>query len=249
MAYTSFTAPANMDFQMGSTEKKMDMTLDDIIKLTKKNPVKKPRVPIRMNRNKNQNNVAAKAALQRSVAARASAIRQGKIAEARARNGTASFPATQAAGRRAFTAPVASRSKQWVRTSEVQRNQIGIRRGGPGFKKGPTSAGVAGNMRISVINDSSKNVRRPVPPFWRRNANVGITRQVEQATSWGGNNNSMEVDYVDPVPQKPRTLDSRFASLKERRNGTQQVVTFNATEQNRRRNVVTNGAGRRRPTA
>eukprot|EP00246_Nothoceros_aenigmaticus_P007084 TRINITY_DN206_c0_g1_i1.p1 TRINITY_DN206_c0_g1~~TRINITY_DN206_c0_g1_i1.p1 ORF type:complete len:135 (-),score=15.46 TRINITY_DN206_c0_g1_i1:757-1161(-) len=94
-----------------------------------------------------------------------------------------------------------------------------------------------------------RNVRRPVPPFWRRNANVGITRQVEQATSWGGNNNSMEVDYVDPVPQKPRTLDSRFASLKERRNGTQQVVTFNATEQNRRRNVVTNGAGRRRPTA
>lgn len=59
----------------------------------------------------------------------------------------------------------------------------------------------------------------------------------------------MEVDYVEPAAQKPRTLDSRFASLKERRNGAQHVVTFNATEQNRRRNVVANGGGRRRPTA
>lgn len=41
-------------------------------------------------------------------------------------------------------------------SSDAPRNNIGIRRGGPGFKKGPNSTGVAGNMRISVVNDSSK---------------------------------------------------------------------------------------------
>ncbi|OAE18573.1 hypothetical protein AXG93_1923s1290 [Marchantia polymorpha subsp. ruderalis] len=156
---TTLNLPAKMEFTMGSTEQKMDMTLDDIIKLGRKTGQKKQRVPIK-NQNRPRNlianggNPAARAALQRSVAARSAKIRQGKFAEARARNGAGKLPVTQAAGKRAFATPLKTRSKQWMKSSDVRRNNLSRPWAGQGPKPNAYTA-AAGNMKISVINNGS----------------------------------------------------------------------------------------------
>jgi hypothetical protein len=150
--------PTKMDFTMGSTEQKMDMTLDDIIKQTRK--AKTQRVPIKGGfknaKSAGQKKTpAAKAALQRSVAARSTNLRQGKFAEARARNGAGNFAATQAAGKRAFAIPVSGRNRAWVKSSDVRRNNFAEQRSVPGQKRNPFPA-ARGDMKISVVNNGSK---------------------------------------------------------------------------------------------
>jgi hypothetical protein len=108
-----FNPPTSMDFSMGSTEQKMAMSLDDIIKHTKKEKGKMQRAAIK-NGNRKLNGPGAKAALQKSVASRSSSIRQGKLAQARSNNGAVSFPATQAASKKAFATPVNTRSRQFM---------------------------------------------------------------------------------------------------------------------------------------
>ncbi|CAM6127797.1 unnamed protein product [Calypogeia fissa] len=215
--------PAKMDFTMGSTEQKMDMTLDDIIKQNRK--TKTQRVPIK-GRFKNGNGPgqksaktpAAKAALQRSVAARSSNLRQGKIAEVRARNGAGTFAATQAAGKRAFATPVTARNGVWMKSSNVGRNNFIGQRLGPGQKRN-TFPAAPGNMKISVVNNGSKvgGQRFNAQPFRKRNGPNVPARQV--LTGQQLNTDRMDVDTVHPQiqKQKARTLDSLFAEIKERR--------------------------------
>jgi hypothetical protein len=73
-----FNPPTSMDFSMGSTEQKMAMSLDDIIKHTKKEKGKMQRAAIK-NGNRKLNGPGAKADLQKSVASRSSSIRQARI--------------------------------------------------------------------------------------------------------------------------------------------------------------------------
>ncbi|KAH9330369.1 hypothetical protein KI387_002477, partial [Taxus chinensis] len=143
------------------TEKKMDMTLDDIIKMSKKT---KPKARKQRSSNKNQRpnpikfgarDNASKAQVQQSIAARSSALRQGKLAEMRSRNGNNHFPAVKEAARRVAV----GRSLQWNK-----------RRNGP----------------FSVQSN------RPFP--------------VLSSTKVNG-----------PVKQRPQTLDSLFANMKEQR--------------------------------
>jgi hypothetical protein len=152
---TDFEAPTAMDFSVGSTEQKMAMSLDDIIKHSKKANAKS-RVPNK-GRNKKTSGPSANAALQKSVASRSSGMRQGKFAEARARNGGANFPATQAASKRAFSAPINTRSRQIMKNNgdQPRKNAFGRRRNGPrGANAFPAAA--AGNMTVSVSNNASK---------------------------------------------------------------------------------------------
>lgn len=145
-------APSAMEFSIGTSEQKMDMSLDDIIKLSKKANAKN-RVPNK-GRNKKPNGPTAKAALQKSVASRSSSMRQGKFAEARARNGGANFPATQAASKRAFAAPINTRSRQIMKNYEVTgRAAFGKKRT---FQRGPNIPAAARNMTVSVVNNASK---------------------------------------------------------------------------------------------
>jgi hypothetical protein len=150
----AFNPPTNMDFSMGSTEQKMSMSLDDIIKHTKKEKGKMHRAAIK-NGNRKLNGPGAKAALQKSVASRSSSMRQGKLAQARSNNGGVSFPATKAASKKAFAAPVNTRSRQFMNNSEPgRRNAPGRRRNGQ--KLANTYAAAAGNMKILVVNNPSK---------------------------------------------------------------------------------------------
>ncbi|GLJ26149.1 hypothetical protein SUGI_0501360 [Cryptomeria japonica] len=79
--------------EIALTEKKMDMTLDDIIQMSKKT---KPKTRKQRTSNKSQRpfpnkygarDGASKAHVQQSVAARSSALRQAKLAKMRSRNG------------------------------------------------------------------------------------------------------------------------------------------------------------------
>lgn len=83
-------------------------------------------------------------------------VMQGKFAEARARSSGAHFPATQAASKRAFAAPINTRSRQMMKNNnEVSgRNAFGEKRN---FQKGPNTFPVAArNIAVSVVNNASK---------------------------------------------------------------------------------------------
>ncbi|CAM6013800.1 unnamed protein product [Sphagnum balticum] len=221
-----FNPPTSMDFSMGSTEQKMAMSLDDIIKHTKKEKGKMQRAAIK-NGNRKLNGPGAKAALQKSVASRSSSMRQGKLAQARSNNGAVSFPATQAASKKAFATPVNTRSRQFMNNSGSGWGNAPSRRHNS-QKLASTFAAGAGNMKILVVNNSSKNgAGRPAGTL-RRKAITGPKQQVTTVTQ---NSNLNQVQN-----QRPKTLDSLFASI---RNNVQQAA---AAQQGGRRR-----GGRRRP--
>jgi hypothetical protein len=215
-----FDVPAAMDFSVGTTEQKMDMSLDDIIKQSKKANAK-TRIPIK-GRNKKPNAPAAKAALQKSVAARSSGMRQGKFAEARARNGAASFPATAASSKRAFSAPINTRSRQIMKSSTEMsgRTAFGRKRN---FQRGPNTFPVAApNMTVSVVNNAS-NVGTGRGAAHSRRRTVGAAPSVS----------FRQANHFQAQPQRPKTLDSLFASI---RNTSQQAAPkFNVQQGGRRK--------------
>ncbi|PHT96057.1 hypothetical protein T459_03939 [Capsicum annuum] len=106
------------------TEKKMDMTLDDIIKMSKTNTnhTKKQRVS---NRNqKFSNNIAQdkSAKIQRFMDSRSS-MRQGALAQRRSNFQGNKFPLATEAARRAAVAPIHNRvfNRSWAVNVNKQR--------------------------------------------------------------------------------------------------------------------------------
>jgi hypothetical protein len=149
---------------------------------------------------------------------------QGKLAQVRSNNGAVSFPATQAASKKAFATPVNTRSRQIMNNSESGwGNAPSWRRNSQ--KLANTFAAAAGNMKILVVNNSSKNgAGRPAGTL-RRKAMTGPKQQVTTVIQ---NSNLVQ-------NQRPKTLDSLFASI---RNNVQQAAA--ARQGGRRR-----GGGRR----
>ncbi|KAG8087178.1 hypothetical protein GUJ93_ZPchr0010g10607 [Zizania palustris] len=97
------------------TEKKMDMTLDDIIKMSKKkNPggKKPPRQPIKKHPFQNVKANQGNAKVQRFMESRSS-IRQGVLAQKRTNLGGNQFPATKQAAMKAATMPIRNRVVRW----------------------------------------------------------------------------------------------------------------------------------------
>ncbi|CAM0958027.1 unnamed protein product [Alopecurus aequalis] len=113
------------------TEKKMDMTLEDIIKMSKKKvpagkkaprqPVKKR--PFQNGNSKNQGNTKA----QRFIESRSS-IRQGVLAQRRSNLDGNQFQITKQAAKKAAAMPVRGRADRWNKTSapstSVQRRPV-----------------------------------------------------------------------------------------------------------------------------
>ncbi|XP_010918106.1 uncharacterized protein [Elaeis guineensis] len=109
------------------TEKKMDMTLDDIIKLSKKNKSKgkrPPRQPIKSRGFQNGNSSQGSTKAQRFMDSRSS-IRQGVLAQRRSNFHGNQFPVTTEVARRAAVAPIRKRGANWnwqrVAVASVQR--------------------------------------------------------------------------------------------------------------------------------
>ncbi|CAL9763919.1 unnamed protein product [Musa acuminata subsp. burmannicoides] len=93
------------------TEKKMDMTLDDIIKMSKKNPMKgkRPqRPPIKSQGFQNGNASHGNTRMQRFIDSRSS-IRQGILAKRRSNFHSDKFPITTEVAQKAAVMPVSNR--------------------------------------------------------------------------------------------------------------------------------------------
>ncbi|KAL5552302.1 hypothetical protein UlMin_002478 [Ulmus minor] len=159
------------------TEKKMDMTLEDIIKMSKNNttkPKKQRRAP-----NKNQNflkNAAQeKSAKMRRFMDSRSSLRQGVLAQRRSNYQGNHFPLTAEVARKAANAPL--------------RNRVFSNNQTPNWKPrtgAPLAQRRAGNGGFAA--------KPQPPPQQQRQTVTGI-----------------------PKLQKPQTLDSLFANLKEER--------------------------------
>ncbi|CAD6265589.1 unnamed protein product [Miscanthus lutarioriparius] len=112
------------------TEKKMDMTLEDIIKMSKKkNPggKKPPRQPIKKRPFQNGNSNKGNGKVQRFMESR-STIRQGVLAQRRSNLGGSQFPATKQAAKKAAAMPIRSGAVHWNKPSAstlVQRRPVG----------------------------------------------------------------------------------------------------------------------------
>ncbi|KAI7733098.1 hypothetical protein M8C21_010376 [Ambrosia artemisiifolia] len=175
------------------TEKKMDMSLDDIIKMSKNgngaNKGKKQRIP-----NKNQkfsNNVVQDKSmrLRRFMDSRSS-LRQGALAQRRSSFQGNQFPLAAEAARKAAVAPIRNRNF---------------------------------NQNQAATSYKPRGVARPV----KNNGNGGfdVKKQVKVASK----------------QQKPQTLDSLFANMKEQRMQQQQQ------QQKQNNGGRRNGAGQQRP--
>lgn len=101
------------------TEKKMDMTLEDIIKMSKKKvpAVKKaPRQPMKKRPFQNGNSNQGNAKVQRFMESRSS-IRQGVLAQRRSSLDGNQFQITKQAAKQAATMPVRGRPVRWNKPS------------------------------------------------------------------------------------------------------------------------------------
>ncbi|XP_071737458.1 uncharacterized protein [Rutidosis leptorrhynchoides] len=176
------------------TEKKVDMSLDDIIKMSKNgtgvNKSKKQRIP-----NKNQkysNNVVQDKSmkLRRFMDSR-SALRQGALAQRRSNFQGNQFPLAAQAANKAAAAPIHSRN--------FNQNQ-----------------------------PMTSYRQRPVrPQFQNKSANGGfaVKKQVVKVAT----------------KQRPQTMDSLFANMKEQR------VKALSQQQNNNNTGRRNGGGQSRP--
>lgn len=218
---------SDLKIAMGDIERKVDMSLDDIIKQSRNKgrkqhrpkikyenrslvsrlqtsqvnqpPIQQPR-ELQKRREMNQGRALhqRREVLQRFVALRSSALRQGKLAESRAKNNNFQFTAIKAAARQALSGSTGPPLTRWSR-QPLQRTagSIGL---------------VAQRQKILGVNQLSKTGatrrlagRQPGPS----GKGVQPPRQIQ---TWGLNNIS-----TSGPSRKPQTLDSRFASLREER--------------------------------
>ncbi|XP_055819584.1 uncharacterized protein LOC129888657 [Solanum dulcamara] len=153
------------------TEKKMDMTLDDIIKMSKTNTTKTKQPRVSNRSQKFSNNIAQdkSAKIQRFMDTRSS-MRQGALAQRRSIFQGDQFPLATEAARRVAVAPIRNRAFNRGRAMNINKQRFGT------------------------------------PPVQKSAANGArfIAKQLKQ-----------EVKAVSK--QRPQTLDSLFANMKEQR--------------------------------
>ncbi|PIN01749.1 hypothetical protein CDL12_25744 [Handroanthus impetiginosus] len=153
------------------TEKKMDMTLDDIIKMSKTNATKSKKQRVSNRGRKFVNNAAQDKYLkgQRYMDTRSS-LRQGALAKRRSNFQGNQFPLATEAARKAAVVPLHNRGFNPSRPFNVNKPRAGATAG-----------------RKVAANGGGFVVKKPL-----QQANAALK-------------------------QKPQTLDSRFANMKEQR--------------------------------
>eukprot|EP00250_Pteridium_aquilinum_P019780 c24567_g1_i1 orf=3231-3974(-) len=228
----------DLKIAMGDIERKVDMSLDDIIKQSRDQGKKQHRSKVR---NENRSSVVSRLqtpqvkqpqvqqkrelqkrreviqgrglqqrrdVVQRFVAMRSSALRQGKLAEARAKNNNFQFTATKAAARQAMSANARQAVSANAGTPLSRRSRQPLQ--GNVFPVGLA----AQRQKILGLSQLSKTGATRRPAGWQTGA-AGrglIVQPRRQRQTWGLNN----VSSSGPG-KKPQTLDSRFASLREER--------------------------------
>ncbi|KAH1080321.1 hypothetical protein J1N35_020082 [Gossypium stocksii] len=110
------------------TEKKMDMTLDDIIKMSKtsSNKTKKQRRVLNKGQKPFNNAAKAKALKVRQYMDSRSSVRQGVLAQRRSSILGNQFPLAAEAARRAAVAPVRIKNVNGVRVANLNKPRTGL---------------------------------------------------------------------------------------------------------------------------
>ncbi|KAK0586713.1 hypothetical protein LWI29_011168 [Acer saccharum] len=159
------------------TEKKMDMTLDDIIKMSKNTTATKPKQQHRV-LNKGQktfgNAVQEKAFKVRQYMGSRSSVRQGVLAQRRSNFQGNHFPLTTEVARKATSAPARNRA-----------------------------------FNGSMVPNKMNRARGGALPVQRR-SNGGFAKLQQQRPHQQQQDNAV-------TKQRPQTLDSLFANMKEQR--------------------------------
>ncbi|XP_047983424.1 uncharacterized protein LOC125224118 [Salvia hispanica] len=157
------------------TEKKMDMSLDDIIKMSKTRAVKPNKHRVSNKGQKSFNNASQDKGLKvkRFMDTRTS-LRQGALAQRRSNFQGNHFPLASEAAKKAAVAPIRSRASNWSRPFNVNKSRTG-----------------ASTFKNNAATGSGFIVKKPQQ------------KPAQQAS-------------LSPK-QKPQTLDSLFANMKEER--------------------------------
>ncbi|KAJ9706190.1 hypothetical protein PVL29_001644 [Vitis rotundifolia] len=172
------------------TEKKMDMTLDDIIKMSKSTTVKdkKPRTP-----NKSQKFLSGiaqdKSAKMRRFMDSRSSLRQGVLAQRRSNFQANQFPLANEVARKAAAVPIRNRAFNRNRMPNWNRPRVGA-------------------LHRNVANGGF-TVKYQQQQHKQQQQHQHQQQQQQQ---------QHQHQQVKPVPkQRPQTLDSLFADMKEQR--------------------------------
>ncbi|TVU06341.1 hypothetical protein EJB05_49550, partial [Eragrostis curvula] len=178
------------------TEKKMDMTLEDIIKMSKKkNPggKKPPRQPIKKRPFQNGNSNQGNAKVQRFMESRSS-IRQGVLAQRRSNLGGNQFAATKQAAKKAASMPV--RNNRWNKPSAstlVQRRPVGDAfqngKGKEGQNQTPrTMDALFAQMKAQRMKSTPQQQANPAPGRQFQQQRRGQQQQPRRGRGYGGRN-------------------------------------------------------------
>ncbi|XP_073130224.1 uncharacterized protein [Henckelia pumila] len=149
------------------TEKKMDMTLDDIIKMSKTNDAKPKKQRVSNRNQKFVNNATQdKSARLKKFMDTRSSIRQGVLARRRSNFQGNQFPLATEAARKAAAVPVRNRGFNRNRTFNVKKPRVGVppvqnASNGGGFtvNKPAHQANVVSKQRTQTLDSLFANMK------------------------------------------------------------------------------------------
>ncbi|KAF7828145.1 uncharacterized protein G2W53_019309 [Senna tora] len=187
------------------TEKKMDMTLDDIIKMSKNTSKVKTqrRVPNKNQKFSNGLTQDKSSKLRRYMEAK-STVRQGVLARRRSNFQGNQFPVADEVAKKAAVAPLRNRASNRSRVANWNKARSGV-------PAGQRRRAASGNFAVKQPRPSQQEQQQ---------------QQQQQELN------------VTMSKQRPQTLDSLFANMKEQR---MKVLSRHNN------NVPRNGGGPRRP--
>ncbi|XP_031280908.1 uncharacterized protein LOC116139370 isoform X2 [Pistacia vera] len=170
------------------TEKKMDMSLDDIIKMSKNPAATKPkqqRRPPNKSQKSFNNAVQDKALKVRQHMGSRSSVRQGVLAQRRSNFQNNHFPLANEAARKAVVAPVRNRAFNGsMVTNKMKRARVGampvqrkVANGGFVAKSLQQDNGGPKQLRPQTLDSLFANMKEQRMRVFQRQSNGGVQRQ------------------------------------------------------------------------
>ncbi|XP_073031527.1 uncharacterized protein [Primulina eburnea] len=172
------------------TEKKMDMTLDDIIKMSKTKDAKPKKQRVSNRSQKFVNNATQdKSARLRKFMDTRSSIRQGVLARRRSNFQGNQFPLATEAARKAAAVPVRNRGFNRNRTFSVNKPRVGAppvqnasNRGGFTVNKPARQANAVAKQRTQTLDSLFANMKEQRMKVFSKPNNGGKRNGVDQHT-------------------------------------------------------------------